>query len=114
MNYYGFPKFTQKSAKIKEKGNRSCTENPRVSKNHATAHKYYSCLHIWNPGLFLIPTRGPFFFLLLNRRDGTGDGEVESGLGPADGCCKGRRGQVEAAAAQRDAVAAAAGRQAAE
>ena len=47
---------------IKEKGNRSCIANPRVSKNHATAHKYYSnefWLRIWKPGLFLILFRGP-------------------------------------------------------
>jgi len=40
MNYYGFPKFTQKSAKTKEKKNRSFTGDPRLSMNDATAHKY--------------------------------------------------------------------------
>ena len=42
MNYYGFPNFTQKSAKTKEKENKSFTGDPRLSTNHATAHKHYS------------------------------------------------------------------------
>jgi len=73
MNYYGFPKFTQKSAKTKEKENRSCIGSPRVSKNHGTAHKHYSheyWLRIWNPGLFHITTRGPFSSSLGTDNDG--------------------------------------------
>jgi hypothetical protein len=42
MNYYGFPKFTQKSAKTKEKENRSFTGDPGLFTNHATVHKHYS------------------------------------------------------------------------
>ena len=86
MNYYGFPKFTQKSAKIKEKGNRSCIGNPRVFKNHATAHK---TLFIWvlashlkpwvvsysNPRSFLF---SPF---VRGNRFGTSSKWVEEGQG---------------------------------
>jgi hypothetical protein len=65
---------SMKSAKTKEKENRSFTGDPGVSKNHATAHKHYSYeswLRIWNPGLFLIRTRGPFPFS-VRTEDGGG------------------------------------------
>ena len=61
--------------------------------NHATAHKHYSYeswLRIWNPELFHILTRGPFFSLLRTETE-PGD---EGGFRPADGCCKGRHGHA--------------------
>jgi len=81
-----------KSAKTKEKENRSFTGDPELSMNHLTAHKHYSYeswLRIWNPGLFLIRTRGPFF-ILFTKAETEPDGE--GGVRPADGCCKERRG----------------------
>jgi len=67
MNFYALTKFNHEICKNKRKENRSCTGNPRVFRNHATAHKYYSYefwLRIWNPELFLILTRGPCLLLL--------------------------------------------------
>ena len=60
----------KKSAKTKEKENRSCTGNPSFSKNRATAQQHYSYeswLRIWNPGLFLILTRGPCLLVVVVR-----------------------------------------------
>jgi hypothetical protein len=64
-----------KSAKTKEKENRSFTGDPGVSKNHATAHKHYSYeswLRIWNPELFYILTRGPFSSSLRTEKPAAG------------------------------------------
>jgi hypothetical protein len=64
-----------KSAKTKEKENRSFTGDPGVSKNHATAHKHYSyesVVRIWNPELFLISTRDPCLLLVTGAEDMAG------------------------------------------
>jgi len=74
MNYYGFPKFTQKSAKTKEKENRSFTGDPGVFMNHAITQKHYSYeawLRIWNPELFLILTRGTSLGPLYGAEENT-------------------------------------------
>ena len=71
-----FRSSSMKSAKTKEKENRSYTVNPGVFMNHATAHKYYSYeswLRIWNPGLFLIRTRSPWLHLSRGRTNAEGN-----------------------------------------
>ena len=50
MNCYAFPKFTQKSAKTKEKEKYFCLGNPEFSTNQAAVQTYYlyeSWLRIW-------------------------------------------------------------------
>jgi hypothetical protein len=60
MNFYAFPKFTQKSAKTKEKEKHFCLGNPEFSTNQAAVQTHYSydesVVRIWNPVLFHILT----------------------------------------------------------